>query len=362
MRRDCAQRITSLDAGTGSGSASITLSGDPGSKNNTALFIGGVYQQKSTYSISGTTLTAGGTIASGVGYEVVWSAPLTVGAPSDGTVTTVKIGDSAVTTAKLASNAVTYAKMQNVSATSRILGRKTASAGDTEECTLSEVLDFIGSAAQGDILYRGASAWARLAAGTSGQYLQTQGAGANPQWASAGSGTAGKHAIYVAAGSMRPSVTGGCAALAGVASAANQPDIVTLDFDTTTEEYAQFGVVMPKSWNEGTVTFKAHWSHASTTTNFGVAWKLQGVAVSDDDAIAAAFGTAVAVTDTGGTTNDLYTTAESSAITIAGTPAAEDMVFFRVFREPSNGSDTMAVDARLHGVTLYITTNADTDA
>ena len=63
-------------------------------------------------------------------------------------------------------------------------------------------------------------------------------------------------------------------ALAGVASAANQPDIVTLDFDTTTEEYAQFGVVMPKSWNEGTVTFKAHWSHASTTTNFGVAWKL----------------------------------------------------------------------------------------
>ena len=78
---------------------------------------------------------------------------------------------------------VTYAKMQNVSATSRILGRKTASAGDTEECTLSEVLDFIGSAAQGDILYRGASAWTRLGVGPAGQYLQTQGTGANPQWA-----------------------------------------------------------------------------------------------------------------------------------------------------------------------------------
>jgi hypothetical protein len=80
---------------------------------------------------------------------------------------------------------VTYAKMQNVSATSRILGRKTASAGDAEECTLSEVLDFVGSAAQGDILYRGASAWARLAAGTSGQFLKTLGASANPTWAAA---------------------------------------------------------------------------------------------------------------------------------------------------------------------------------
>jgi hypothetical protein len=85
--------------------------------------------------------------------------------------------------------AVTYAKMQDVSATSRILGRKTAAAGDVEECTLSEILDFIGSAAQGDILYRGAAGWARLAAGTSGHFLQTQGAGANPQWA-AGSGGA----------------------------------------------------------------------------------------------------------------------------------------------------------------------------
>jgi hypothetical protein len=77
---------------------------------------------------------------------------------------------------------VTYAKMQNVSAASRILGRKTASAGDPEECTLSDVLDFIGSAAQGDILYRSASGWARLAAGTASYVLKTQGSGADPIW------------------------------------------------------------------------------------------------------------------------------------------------------------------------------------
>jgi hypothetical protein len=186
--------------------------------------------------------------------------------------------------------------------------------------------------------------------------------GAHGGGAGSSASTAGKHAIWIAAGSMSPSASGGCAALATVATTANRPDIQSLDFDATTAEYAQFGIVMPKSWNEGTVTFRAHWTHGSTTTNFGVAWQLQAVAVSDDDTIDAAYGTAVAVTDTGGTTSDLYTTAESSAITIAGTPAAEDMVFFRVSRDPANGSDTMAVDAKLLGLTVYITTDADTDA
>jgi hypothetical protein len=88
----------------------------------------------------------------------------------------------ALVTNDLPNDGVTYAKLQNVSATSRVLGRKTSGAGDAEELTLSEVLDFISSAAQGDILYRGASAWARLGAGTAGQVLKTNGTGANPAW------------------------------------------------------------------------------------------------------------------------------------------------------------------------------------
>lgn len=177
-----------------------------------------------------------------------------------------------------------------------------------------------------------------------------------------GGSTQGRHAVYVPAGGMSPSVTGGCAALATIASAANQPDIQTLDFDATTQEYAQFSFRMPKSWNEGTVTFVPVWSHAATTTNFGVVWDLQAVGVSDDDPIAVAFGTAQTSTDTGGTTNDIYIGPESSAITVAGMPAAEDMVFFRLSRVTGSGSDTMAIDARLHGITVYITTDADTDA
>lgn len=176
------------------------------------------------------------------------------------------------------------------------------------------------------------------------------------------SGTKGRHAVPIMAGSMGPSVTGGCAALASIASGANQPDIVTLNFDAVTQEYAQFSIPMPSSWNRSTVTFVPIWSHASTTTNFGVAWTLQAVAVSNDDPIAVAFGTAVASVDTGGTTDDIYFGPESSPITVGGSPQSGDMVLFRVSRDTGNGGDTMAIDARLHGIVLYIVTNLDIDA
>ena len=41
---------------------------------------------------------------------------------------------------------------------------------------------FIADQAQGDIIYRGDSAYARLGAGTAGGILSTQGAAANPHW------------------------------------------------------------------------------------------------------------------------------------------------------------------------------------
>ena len=49
---------TSVDTFTGNGSTTaFTLSVDPGDENNTRVFVDGVYQSKSNYSVSGTTLT-----------------------------------------------------------------------------------------------------------------------------------------------------------------------------------------------------------------------------------------------------------------------------------------------------------------
>ena len=54
--------------------------------------------------------------------------------------------------------------------------------------------------------------------------------------------------------------------------------------------------------------------------------------------------------------------AESSAITIAGSPAVDQLCYFRIFRDVSATNDDMAGDCRLHGVKLFFTTDAANDA
>lgn len=94
-----------------------------------------------------------------------------------------------------------------------------------------------------------------------------------------------------------------------------------------------------------------------------MAWGLQAVALSDGDAIDASYGTAVVVTDDAqGTAGDLYVTSESSAVTIGGTPADDDLVMFRLFRDVSDANDDMTEDALLIGIKVFITIDAATDA
>lgn len=164
----------------------------------------------------------------------------------------------------------------------------------------------------------------------------------------------GKQSVWIPAGAMKPRTTNGAAA-GSLELTTNKNMVTTLDFDTATQEFAQFDIRMPKSWNESTVTFIPVWSHAATTTNFGVVWGLDAVAVSDNDALDTAFGTEQTSTDTGGTTNNSYQGPESAAITISGSPATGDFVMFRIHRNPADGSDTLAIDARLHGVLLLYT-------
>lgn len=170
----------------------------------------------------------------------------------------------------------------------------------------------------------------------------------------------GVYDIPIPASAMYGRTTNG-AASGTVETSTNRNMIKSLDFDPTTQEFAQFAMRMPKQWNEGTITASFSWSHASTATNFGVVWALEAVAFGDGDDRDAAFGTAQQIADTGGTTNRCYITSQTPAITIAGTPQARDLVLFQVKRVPADGSDTLAVDARLEHVTLHIGVDAHTD-
>ena len=100
---------------TGNGSTTaFTLSQTIDDEVKTFVFIQGVYQEKSTYSISGTTLTFTTAPQNGYTVEVMAFSTITISNPltvADGAITTAKLANTAVTTAKIADDAVTNAKV-----------------------------------------------------------------------------------------------------------------------------------------------------------------------------------------------------------------------------------------------------------
>jgi len=170
---------------------------------------------------------------------------------------------------------------------------------------------------------------------------------------------AGKETIWVPAVAMYPNSTNGCADLAQT-ELGNGPELKSLDFDKDSDEFAQFAVAFPKSWNEGTITFQAFFTADSTNTGT-VSWGLSGVAIADNDSCNTAFGTQVAPTAKAhsGTANDLDVTAESGAVTIAGSPSTDEQVFFQISRDVSE--DSLTADAKLLGIKLFFTTDAAND-
>ncbi len=110
------------DSFTGNGSTTdYTLSINPTSELNTQVYIDGVYQNKSTYTVSGTTLAFDTAPINTTSIEVIIMSQTAVNAPTsnsvttstivDGNVTTAKILDANVTTAKIADSAITSAKI-----------------------------------------------------------------------------------------------------------------------------------------------------------------------------------------------------------------------------------------------------------
>ena len=148
---------------------------------------------------------------------------------------------------------------------------------------------------------------------------------------------------------------------ATVETTSGRPDMIVLDFDKDSDEFAQFSIAFPKSWDEGTITYQVYWAGIAATT--GVAWTLAGVAVSNNETIDVAFGTAVVIQDDAqGAVEEVCVTAESGAVTIAGTPAADDLCFFAISRDVSDSNDDMAGDARLLGIKIFFNTDTKNDS
>ena len=211
----------------------------------------------------------------------------------------------------------------------------------------------IASATYGDILYRDSTSWARLPAGTSGNYLKTQGAGAAPTWATVSASGGGSTNLWLAASQWIPRTTTGAGIDSRELTTNNYDELL---FDAGTAEFAQALAVMPSNYNNGTLTARFYWtgSGALDATD-DVVWGFQGVAVANDDALGVSMGTAVTVADTVITINDMMISSATTFATMGGTPAANKPLLLQVYRDAANAGDTYGHDARLLGVEISYT-------
>ncbi len=125
--------------------------------------------------------------------------------------------------------------------------------------------------------------------------------------------------------------------------------------DGATKLFAQANLAMPSDYDGGTVTATFYWTANSTSTNpclLGCAGRSYGNFETIDQAL----GTEVTVQDSlNGTANQVAISPATAAITLAGTPAASELVTFKFSRDPASGSDTLAATVRLIGVMIAYT-------
>jgi hypothetical protein len=160
--------------------------------------------------------------------------------------------------------------------------------------------------------------------------------------------------ILLTAGGGKPTTTSPCAAAAKYEAGTNDVDVMSLDFDKDTQEYAFWEVQLPPDYDGGTITAKFIWM--ANATSGDVIWGLAARAYGDAETLDQAYGTAQEVTDTQtGTAYQVLHSAATSAITIAGTPAAGELAVLRAYRKAAAAGDTLAVDAKLLGVLVTYT-------
>ncbi len=175
---------------------------------------------------------------------------------------------------------------------------------------------------------------------------------------------AGLQSLYIPASAMKSSVLNPASCGDTYDSGSNDLTISVCAFDPgATEEKAEFGFQMPKSWNESTITF----APISTCAGACAAaetlqYELACASISDSDTMNSAQGSAASSSKTlqATPTNELLQGATSSAITIANTPNEVDYVHCRISRDTS--VDNMAGDALLIGVRIFWSDNASTMA
>jgi hypothetical protein len=217
-------------------------------------------------------------------------------------------------------------------AATKLSGIATGATANSSDATLLARANHTGTQAAGTITGLAAVA-------TSGAYSSLSGLPTLP--------TGGDAFRYFGAAEFIPRTTNGC----GVNSDETTTNRVNRDllmFDAGTQEFAQVWFAWPTGWNTFSATFL--WKYSSGSGN--CVWGAQARLYADNTAVDTAFGTAQTVTDNGQGTAIHHESTATSAITPGGTVADGRLFVLQIYRDATNGSDTLSVDAELIGVIL----------
>lgn len=170
---------------------------------------------------------------------------------------------------------------------------------------------------------------------------------------------AGKQTMWLPAAAWNTRITGG-PALNQISTTTGSINYKTYDFDPASQEVIELQIRMPKSWDKGNITFTPVWSQLTTSAG-AITANMQAGCVSTGDSIDASYGAQASITTSVGTANILYIGTESAPIVVANNPQDGDLLDLVFFRSAASPTDTLSIDARLHGVNIFYTANVDSD-
>ena len=318
-----ADAVTDEFTGDGSTTA-FTLTADPDVEGNTMVFVDGVYQEKATYSISGTTLTFSAAPANGQSIEVnTGSRNVTVDDVSGLTIEGNLVVEGNTTLGNASGDTITVTGTPTFAETATFSGAIDANNtvnvsghlsldGSTNELRFYEGSNYVGFEAPA---LSGDQIWVLPDSdGTAGYALKTDGSG-NLSW-----GLAGGNAFETIAISGQSSVV-----------ADSSSDTLTLA--------AGAGITLTTNASTDTITITNSSLGANAFQNIAVSGQTTVAADSTGDTVTLVGQNGVTITTTAGTdtvtfdgnksinpfVTDLFTaTSNQTAYTLSTTPSTED--------------------------------------
>ena len=318
-----ADAVTDEFTGDGSTTA-FTLTADPDVEGNTMVFVDGVYQEKATYSISGTTLTFSAAPANGQSIEVnTGSRNVTVDDVSGLTIEGNLVVEGNTTLGNASGDTITVTGTPTFAETATFSGAIDANNtvnvsghlsldGSTNELRFYEGSNYVGFEAPA---LSGDQIWVLPDSdGTAGYALKTDGSG-NLSW-----GLAGGNAFETIAISGQSSVV-----------ADSSSDTLTLAAGT--------GITLTTNASTDTITITNSSLGANAFQNIAVSGQTTVAADSTGDTVTLVGQNGVTITTTAGTDTvtfdgnrsinpfitDLFTaTSNQTAYTLSTTPSTED--------------------------------------